>query len=250
MSKISIKEKLGFSIGEYSASIVWQTLMFFLPIFYTDTFGLTAAAVAAMFGIVRVFDAFTDPVMGIIADRTQTRWGKFRPYLLWFALPYGLGTVLMFTTPELNGQAKIVYAYATYSAMMVIYTAIMIPYNSLIGVISPNPDERTSVSSFKFVFAYAAGFSVQLGIIPMVKNLGAGNDAKGYQLTMLIFAAICILFFLVSFLSVKERVKPDPNQKIPNKKTTCATCFETGHGSFCFLLALLPLFMSPLGVPT
>lgn len=211
MDKISIKEKLGFSMGEYSSSVVWQTLMFFLPIFYTDTFGITAASLAFMFGIVRIFDAFTDPVMGMIADRTNTRWGKFRPFILWLAIPYGLGTVLMFTTPDLVGQAKIVYAYVTYSAMMVIYTAIMIPYNSLVGVISPNPEERTSISSYKFVFAYAAGFSVQLLIIPMVKKLGAGDDAKGYQLTMAFFAVISIIFFIISFLSVKERVKPDPN---------------------------------------
>lgn len=213
MSKVSVKEKLGFSIGEYSSSIVWQTLMFFLPIFYTDTFGLTAAGVATMFFVVRIFDAFTDPVMGMVADRTETRWGKFRPYILWLAIPYGLGTVLMFTTPDLTGNAKIVYAYVTYSIMMVLYTAIMIPYNSMIGVISPNPQERTSVSSYKFVFAYAAGFSIQLLILPMVKKFGGGDDAKGYQMTMLIFGAISAIFFIISFLAVRERVKPDPSQK-------------------------------------
>ena len=212
MSKVSVKEKLGFSLGEYSSSVVWQTLMFFLPFFYTDTFGLTAASVALMFGVVRIFDAFTDPIMGLIADRTNTRWGKFRPYILWLAIPYGLGIVMMFTTPQLADSAKIIYAYITYSFMMVIYTAIMIPYNSLIGVISPKPDERTSVSSYKFVFAYAAGFSVQLLIIPMVRKLGIDDAAKGYQLTMGIFAAISVLFLLISFYSVRERVKPDPGQ--------------------------------------
>lgn len=212
MSKVTVKEKLGFSIGEYSSSIVWQTLMFFLPIFYTDTFGLTAASLALMFGVVRIFDAFTDPVMGMLADRTNTRWGKFRPYILWLAIPYGLGTVLMFTTPDLTDSGKIIYAYVTYSFMMLIYTAIMIPYNSLIGVISPSQDERTSVSSYKFVFAYAAGFSVQLLIVPLVQRLGAGDAARGYQLTMLIFAAVSVVFLLISFLSVRERVQPDPNQ--------------------------------------
>lgn len=211
--KLPLKEKLGFSIGEYSSSIVWQTLMFFLPIFYTDTFGLTATAVASMFFIVRIFDAFTDPVMGLIADRTNTRWGKFRPYILWLAIPYGLGTVLMFTTPALSDGGKLIYAYVTYSFMMVIYTAIMIPYNSLIGVITPNGKERTSVSSYKFIFAYAAGFTVQLLIIPLVSKLGGGNDSVGYQQTMIIFGSVSVLFFLISFLSVKERVKPDPNQK-------------------------------------
>ncbi len=218
MANINVKEKIGFSLGEYSSSVVWQTLMFFLPFFYTDTFGLTAGGVALMFGVVRIFDAFTDPVMGIIADRTHTRWGKFRPYILWLAVPYGVAIVLMFTTPALSDGGKIIYAYITYSIMMVIYTAIMIPYNSLIGVISPNPVERTSVSSYKFVFAYAAGFSVQLLIIPLVQKLGVGDAARGFQLTMGIFAAISIIFLLISFLSVRERVQPDPMHKSSLRK--------------------------------
>ncbi len=218
MSQVSFKEKLGFSLGEYSSSVVWQTLMFFLPFFYTDTFGITAASVALMFGVVRIFDAFTDPIMGIIADRTETRWGKFRPYILWLAVPYGLGIVLMFTTPAFSESGKLIYAYITYSFMMLIYTAIMIPYNSLIGVISPNQSERTSVSSYKFVFAYAAGFSVQLLIIPMVEKLGVGDAARGYQLTMAIFATISVIFFFVAFASVRERVKPSPDQVSSLKK--------------------------------
>jgi len=212
MSKVSLKEKIGFSLGEYSSSIVWQTLMYFLPIFYTDTFGLTAGAVATMFFVVRIFDAFTDPVMGMVSDRTNTRWGKYRPYILWLSFPFGAGAVLMFTTPELAGSMKVVYAYVTYSLMMVIYTAIMIPYNSLIGVISPSPEERTSVSSYKFVFAYAAGFSVQLLLMPLVARLGGGDDAKGYQLAMLIFASISVVFLLISFVSVRERVKSTKEQ--------------------------------------
>jgi glycoside/pentoside/hexuronide:cation symporter, GPH family len=211
MTKVSVKEKIGFSLGEYSSSVVWQTLMFFLPFFYTDTFGITAASIAVMFGVVRIFDAFTDPIMGLIADRTNSRWGKFRPYILWLAVPYGLGIILMFTTPDFTDMGKLIWAYVTYSFMMIIYTAIMIPYNSMIGVISPNPDERTSVSSYKFVFAYAAGFSVQLLIIPMVEKLGIGNAARGYQLTMGIFAVISVIFLLISFASVRERVKPDPD---------------------------------------
>jgi GPH family glycoside/pentoside/hexuronide:cation symporter len=240
MEKVSLKEKLGFSIGEYSSSVVWQTLMFFLPIFYTDTFGMTATAVGTMFLVVRLFDAFTDPIMGIVADRTETRWGKFRPYILWLAVPYGLGTVLMFTTPDLAGDAKVVYAYVTYSIMMVIYTAIMIPYNSLIGVISPVPDERTSVSSFKFVFAYAAGFSVQLLIIPLVKKLGAGDDAQGYQYTMAIFATLCVIFFIVSFLSVRERVKPDPAHK-SNVRDDLKDLFHNKPWIILFFLSLATL---------
>jgi GPH family glycoside/pentoside/hexuronide:cation symporter len=211
-TKVTISEKLGFSLGEYSSSLVWQTLMFFLPIFFTDTYGLTAASVALMFGVVRIFDAFTDPIMGMIADRTETRWGKFRPYILWLSIPYGIFIVLLFTTPNFSEQGKIIYAYVSYSLMMLIYTAISIPYNSMIGVISPDPDERTSISSYKFIFAYAAGISVQLLVIPLVKKLGAGNDASGYQITMIYFAIIAVLCFFISFIVSRERVKPDPAQ--------------------------------------
>ncbi len=218
MSKVSLKEKLGFSLGEYSSSMVWQTLMYFLPIFYTDTFGLTAASSALMFGLVRIFDAFTDPAMGMITDRTETRWGKFRPYILWLSVPYGIFMVMLFTTPDLDAAGKLIYAYVTYSLMMLIYTAISIPYNSLIGVISSNPMTRTSVASYKFIFAYAAGISVQLLIIPLVKRLGEGNSASGYQITMAFFAILAVICFLVSFFAVKERVRPSVHQKTNVKK--------------------------------
>ena len=216
--KLSIKEKLGFSAGEYSSSIVWQALMFFLPAFYSDTFGLELADIATMFLIVRFFDAFNDPIMGIIADRTNTRWGKFRPYLLWFAVPYGVIAMLMFNTPDFDYSGKLAYAYITYSLMMVVYTVIMIPYNSWVGVISPNSAERTSVSSYKFVFAYLAGLSVQSLILPMVAHFGkvtnelgevVQNDVIGYKYTMIILGTVSIFFFLVTFFTAKERVQPE-----------------------------------------
>ncbi len=215
---LSLREKIGFSIGEYSASVVWGSLMFFLPVFYTDTFGLSAATVGTMFLIVRLFDSVNDPVMGTIADHTHTRWGKFRPYLLWFAIPYGLAAILMFSVPDLHYQGKIIYAYVTYTLMMIIYTAIMIPYNSMVGVMSPNPDERTSLSSLKFVFAYAASMSVQGLVIPMVEWLGKGDDILGYRYTMTLFGVVCIVFFIIAFLSSKERVYPDPAQKTDIKQ--------------------------------
>ncbi len=216
--KLSIKEKLGFSAGEYSSSIVWQALMFFLPAFYSDTFGLELSDIATMFLIVRFFDAFNDPIMGIIADRTKTRWGKFRPYLLWFAVPYGVIAMLMFNTPDFDYSGKLAYAYITYSLMMVVYTVIMIPYNSWVGVISPNSAERTSVSSYKFVFAYLAGLSVQSLILPMVAHFGkvtnelgevVQNDVIGYKYTMIILGTVSIFFFLVTFFTAKERVQPE-----------------------------------------
>lgn len=213
MSKLGFTEKICFSSGEYASSMVWQTLMFFLPIFYTDTFGLPAAALATMFLVVRFFDAFTDPVVGMLADRTRTRWGRFRPYLLWMAVPFGLGLVLMFSTPDLSMTGKIIYAYVTYSIMMLIYTVISIPYNSMIGVVTPDHQERASLSSYKFIFAYLAGITVQSMIIPMVKSLGEENAARGYQISMMIFGSIAVVLFLITFWFSKERVQPAADQK-------------------------------------
>jgi len=240
MGYLSFKEKLGFSIGEYSASIVWQTLMFFLPAFYTDTYGLSAAAAGTMFLVVRLFDALNDPIMGTIADNTRTRWGKFRPYLLWFAIPYGVCAALMFSVPDFTDLGKLIYAYATYALMMVIYTAIMIPYNAMVGVITPDSEERTTISSYKFVFAYAAGMSVQAFVIPLVARLGQGNDVVGYRLTMLIFGGICILFFLISFYTSRERVQPPVEQKVDNK-ADIINLFKNRPWLILFITSLLIL---------
>ena len=212
-SRLSFHEKVGFSVGEYASSMVWQTLMFFLPIFYTDTFGLAAGTLATMFVVVRLFDAFTDPIMGMIADRTRTRWGRFRPYILWVALPYGLGFVMMFTTPDLGGTGKIIYAYVSYSVMMLLYTAISIPYNAMIGVVTPDQHDRASIASYKFIFAYMSGVTVQFLVVPMVQRFGAGDSALGYTISMSIFAAIAVALFLVTFASSRERVQPDPAQE-------------------------------------
>ncbi len=204
---------MGFSSGEFSASILWQTLMFFLPVFYTDTFGLSAAAAGTMFLLVRLFDAINDPIMGTIADNTRTRWGQFRPYLLWLAVPFGIGAVLMFYVPDFAYTGKLLYAYITYTLMMVIYTAIMIPYNAMVGVITPDPGERTEISSYKFVFAYAAGITVQALVIPLVERFGGGNDIMGYRMTMILFGSISVIFFLIAFFSSRERVEAPKNQK-------------------------------------
>lgn len=208
--KLSIKEKLGYSFGEFAGSSLWQTMMFFLPAFYTDVFLLPATATATLFVVVRIFDALNDPIIGAIADRTKSRWGKFRPYLLYGAFPLGITTVLMFTTPDMSEAGKLTYAYVTYFLLLVFYTLVMVPFNSLVGVISPDPEERTSIASYKFVFAYGAGLVVQGLLIPTVERLGEGDEAKGYQLAMVGLASICIIALFVAFRSTKERVKPDP----------------------------------------
>ncbi len=173
--KISIFEKIGFALGDTASNLFFQTFMLFLLYFYTDVFGIPAAVAGTMFLVTRIWDSVNDPIMGIIADRTETRWGKFRPYLLWMSVPFGIIGVLTFTTPDLSLQGKIIYAYVTYGLMMMVYTAINIPYSALMGVVSPDPLERTSFSQYRFVFAFLGAFLVQGLTLPLVNSFGGGN---------------------------------------------------------------------------
>ncbi len=173
--KISIKEKIGFGLGDTASNLFFQTFMLFLLYFYTDVFGIPAAVAGTMFLITRVWDSINDPLMGIIADRTNTKWGKFRPYLLWMAVPFGIIGVLTFTTPDLPLSSKIIYAYVTYALMMMVYTAINIPYSALMGVVSSDPLERTSFSQYRFVFAFLGAFLVQGLTLPLVNSIGGNN---------------------------------------------------------------------------
>lgn len=177
MSQLSFKEKSGYALGEIASNIIWQTLMFFLPIFYTDTFGLPAAAVGTMLIVVRIFDGINDPVMGTIADRTNTRWGKFRPYILWMAVPYGIAGLLMFMTPNFNMTGKLIWAYSTYIFMMIIYTGIMIPFSALSGVMTSDYLERTHLNSYRFIGAFVGGLFIQGLALFMVSNLGEDNES-------------------------------------------------------------------------
>ncbi len=211
--KLSIKEKAGYGFGDLASVLYWQTITAYLLYFYTDVFGVTAAAAGTMILISRIWDGINDPMMGIIADRTNTRWGKFRPYLLWIAVPIAVVSVLTFTTPNLSPTGKLIYAYVTFNLMMMLYTAINIPYSSLLGVITPDPIERTSVSSYKYVFAYTSGTLVSAFALPLTQFFGKGNDARGWQLTMAVFGTAAVIFFFITFISTKERVTPPKAQK-------------------------------------
>jgi GPH family glycoside/pentoside/hexuronide:cation symporter len=210
--RISLKEKIGYSLGDAASNFYWKTFEFFVVFFYTDVFGISAAAVGAMMLITRFADAAADPIMGAIADRTRTRWGHFRPYLLWGALPFAAAGVLTFTTPNLSGGAKLVYAYVTYSSLMFIYTAVNIPYSALMGVISPNSQERTSISSIRFIGAFTAGIFVQFCTLPLVKFLGHGSDTRGWQMTMVLYGTLAVILLVLCFVSTRERVTPSPQQ--------------------------------------
>ncbi len=211
--KLRFWEKFGYSLGDTAANLAWRPLMAFLPIFYVDTFGLPGATVAVLLLITRLFDGVTDVIMGTIADRTETRWGKFRPYLLWTAVPFGILLALTFTTPGFNITGKLIWAYVTYIFLTLAYTANNVPYSSLTGVMTGNILERTNVSSFRFFGAYLGG-GISLIFIPVLVNyLGKGNDSQGYQYTFYILAVLLVIFSLIAFASTRERIKPPKAQR-------------------------------------
>jgi glycoside/pentoside/hexuronide:cation symporter, GPH family len=206
--KLTFGEKVGYGFGDLGSVLFWQTIMVYLLYFYTDVFGLTAAAAGIMFGVSRVLDAIFDVVIGMTADRTRSRWGKFRPYILFGAVPLCIMAIMAFTTPGFSEGGKLAYAYITFILFMFLYSTVNIPYTALLGVISGDPIDRTSAASFKFVGAYLAGIIVSATALPFAAHFGHGNDAKGWQTTMVIYAIAAFLFFMITFLSTKERIKP------------------------------------------
>lgn len=213
VDRVSFGEKVGYSFGDAASNLYWKTFEFYLMIFYTDVFGVSAAAIGTMLLVTRLADAVADPVMGAIADRTETRWGHFRPYLVWFAVPLAAAGVLTFTTPGLSGDGKIIYAYITYSLLMFLYTAVNIPYTALMGVMTSNSSERTTISSIRFIGAFTAGIFVQYMTPTFVRVLGHGNDKLGWQLTMVAYGILAVIMLFVCFGVTRERVAPPPQQK-------------------------------------
>ena len=215
IQKLKLKEKIGYALGDTAANIAWRTLTSFLLIFYTDVFGIPAVAAGILLLVTRLSDGVTDIIMGIIADRTNTRFGKFRPWILWTSLPLGLMLVLTFTTPGFGPTGKLVYAYSTYILLTLVYTANNVPYSALMGVITPEQSERTSLSSFRFAGAYFGGIITQGLLIYLVLFLGGGNESRGYQYAMYLLAGLLVTFLLITFFSTKERVIPKASQKSP-----------------------------------
>jgi len=213
IERLSFKEKLGYGLGDMAANFIFQALLALQFFFYTDVFGLSADAAGTLFGVVGIISAIFNPVMGVIADRTNTRWGKFRPWLLWTAVPFGVMGILTFTTPSLSISGKLIYAWISYLLLRLIYAVNNVPYATLNGVLTGDPDERTSISSYRQVLANAAGFIVQSLAIPMVAFFGRGNSAKGYQYTMGLLSILAVIFFIIAFASSKERIQPNPQQK-------------------------------------
>ena len=236
---LKFKEKLGYGLGDTASNFFFQVFNIFLLYYYTDIFGLAPAAVGTMFIVTKVIDALSDPAMGLIADRTNTRWGKFRPYLLWGAVPYGLCGYAMFANPELSETGKLIYAYATYMLMMLAYTAINVPYSALMGVISPSSVERTKAASYRFIGAFAAAWVIGTFVTPLKNILGGGDEALGFQLTMIIFAVISITLFWITFATTKERVTPAPVKS--DIKTDFKALLSNGPWFVLFLAAIFTL---------
>lgn len=211
LQPLSLKEKIGYGFGDAASSMFWKLFSMYLLFFYTDIFGIDAAIVGTMFLVTRIWDALFDPVVGVIADRTESKYGKFRPYILWVAVPFGIAGVLTFTTPGFDVGGKIIYAYVTYSIMMMVYSLINVPYASLLGVMSSDGKERTTLSSFRMVFAFL-GSIVALALVDPLVNFFTGPDktnvALGWQLTAAVFAVLAVIFFWLNFAWTKERVRP------------------------------------------
>jgi Na+/melibiose symporter-like transporter len=210
--RLSFVEKAGYSLGDAAANFVFQTMILFQLSFYTDTMGITAAVAGTMLLVGRLWDAFFDPMMGAIADRTNTRWGKFRPWVLWTALPWGVVLVLAYTTPNISASAKVLYAVVTNILLMTLYSANNTPYSAMSGVMTGDSNERTKLSSYRFVAAMFAQLIVGGFTLPLVAKFGQGNNAVGWRMTMTLWAVICVACFLITFATTRERILPDPKQ--------------------------------------
>lgn len=211
--KVSVLEKIGYSLGDLAANLIFQTLMTFLAFFYTDVYKIAPGTASAIIFSGGMIGAFFNPVMGIIADRTSTRWGKFRPWILWTAIPFGIIAILAFRTPNFGESGKVVYALITYILLVVVYSANNLPYASLSGVLTGDMSERNSISSYRFVAVMIAQFVVQGLLLPLVLILGDGDKTKGFENTLMIFAITGVVFFVITFLTTKERIIPKAEQK-------------------------------------
>ena len=212
--KLSVSEKFGYGLGDLASNMFWQMFAIFMAKFYTDVFLLGAATMGTMMLVTRVADAFFDPLIGTVADRTVTRWGHFRPYLIWMAIPMAATAVLAFTVPDLTGTARTVYAYVTLTLMMFAYSAINIPYSALLGVLTPDSRERTSVTSYRFVMALIPVFIIVNTALPMVRHFGGSDTSPyGWQMTMLVYSVIAVLLYFATFALTRERVQPPPKQE-------------------------------------
>jgi len=213
ITKLSLKEKIGYSLGDTASHFVWDMVGFWLLFFYTDIYGISAAAAGTIMLVARFWDMAIDPVIGIVSDRTTTRWGKFRPYILFGAIPYAVLAILTFTTPHLGEVGKIVYAGATYVLLMTAYAAINLPYSALGAVMTDDTYERAGLNTYRFIAGFTGQFVVTGLALTLAEFFGGGDKARGFQYTVFLFAGLSLVFFFITFKTTKERVRPPKAQK-------------------------------------
>jgi Na+/melibiose symporter-like transporter len=212
--KLSVVEKIGYSLGDLAANLVFQTLVTYLAYFYTDIYGIKAEHASAIILVVGLVAAFGfNPLIGALADRTRSRWGKFRPWILWTAVPLGVVALLAFSTPDFSYKGKLIYAVVTYTLLLLLYAANNLPYGALSGVITGDMKERNSMSAYRFVAVMFAQFFVQVFMLSIIESAGAGNKAAGIEKVMTWLAVIGTIMLLVTFFTTKERIVPKPEQE-------------------------------------
>jgi GPH family glycoside/pentoside/hexuronide:cation symporter len=214
--QLSALEKIGYGLGDAASHIVFDNVMLFMTFFYTDIFGISAGFVGTMFLLARGLDAVSDPIMGLLADRTKSRWGKFRPYLLWASVPFGVLCVLTYSTPQMTAANKMIFAAATYTALTLAYTVVNIPYCALGGVITGDPTQRISLQSYRFFLATAGGMLSTVLMVPLANLINASDKAAGYQGAIAILALAAVIMFVVCFATTRERISDE----------------QAGHGTF------------------
>jgi glycoside/pentoside/hexuronide:cation symporter, GPH family len=248
-SGLAWREKISYGVADMGFNFYWANIATFLMIFYTDVFGISAAAAGSMLFTIKLVNAFTDPMVGALADRTRTRFGKFRPYLIWMALPLAAAGVLTYTTPDVDQGGKLLWAYGTYLFMMVCYTGINIPYNALSGVMSSDPQERTTINGLRFIFAFGGSMLVTAATPFLVKWLGHGHERLGWQLTMAFWGVAASGLFTVTFFNTRERIAPPPTQQ-SNVRQDVRDLAHNGPWMVLFFLALIIMMTITLRTAT
>ncbi|MEI8341604.1 MAG: MFS transporter [Verrucomicrobiota bacterium] len=242
-SKLSFVEKTGYGLGDTASNFVWALMMNFIMFFYTDIFGITAAAAGTMLLFARSTDGIVDFFIGAMADRTKTKWGRFRPYLVWLCIPLAVVFVLAFTTPNISPGGKVVWAWVTYNLLMLLYSGINIPYGALSGVMTDDPLERTSLNSYRMSLAQIGGIIANSTFIVLIAKFGAGNQQLGAQRTVMLFSSVAIVFFLISFLTTKERIHPRAEQKTKLTQDL-ATLFKNRHWIMMFATGVINIIFA------
>lgn len=241
-TKLSVREKIGYGLGDTASHFVWDMVGFWLLFFYTDVYGISAAAAGTIMLVARFWDMAIDPVIGVVSDRTNTRWGKFRPYILFGAIPYAILAILTFTTPNFGATGKIIYAGATYVLLMTAYAAINLPYSALGAVMTDDTYERAGLNTYRFIAGFTGQFVVTGLALTLAEFFGGGNKAQGFQYTVFLFAGLSLIFFFITFKTTKERVQP-PKEQVNSLKEDVKNLFQNKAWIILALVGIISFIM-------